>query len=80
MTAWKCYQKDHNHGSPEGYTLLGNVQYALGKFREAAESYTKALELDPGYQQALNNLAVIRSRMPSAAGVRITGVEPGKAR
>ncbi len=80
VTAWKCYQKDHNHGTPEGYTLLGNVQYALGKFREAAESYTKALELDSGYQQALNNLAVIRSRMPAAAAVQIKRVEAGKPR
>ncbi len=64
--AWRCYVKGHLHESPEAYTNLGNVQYALGKYREAAESYRKALALDPAYEQARRNLGIVLGRLPAA--------------
>lgn len=64
VSAWKCFRKDHDHGTAEGYTLLANVQYAQGKYAEAAENYKKALEKDPNYQQARHNLKVTLSRLP----------------
>jgi len=72
VSAWKCFKKDHEHGSAEGYTLLANVQYAQGKYREAAENYKKALALDPNYAQARQNLAVTQSHL---GNVRIVGVD-----
>ncbi|MDD2804597.1 MAG: O-antigen ligase family protein [Elusimicrobiales bacterium] len=84
VEAWKCYKKDHNHGSPEGYTLLANVQYALNKFPEAARNYRLALEKDPNYEQARRNLQVVYSRFPELAKaaekekaslVTVTGIE-----
>lgn len=70
--AWKCFKKDHDHGTAEGYTLLANVQYAQGKYREAADNYKRALEKDPNYAQARQNLAVAQSRLGS---VRVVGVD-----
>ncbi|HCC48019.1 MAG TPA: hypothetical protein DEQ38_07905 [Elusimicrobia bacterium] len=67
VTAWKCYKKDHNHGTAEAYTLLANVQYALGKFPEAARHYRLALGKDPAYEQARRNLQVVYSRFPHLA-------------
>jgi len=84
VEAWKCHKKDHNHGSPEGYTLLANVQYALNKFPEAARNYRLALEKDPNYEQAKRNLQVVYGRFPElaraaekekAALVTVTGIE-----
>jgi len=65
INAWKCYKKDHLHASPDAYTSLANVQYAMGKFREAAENYQLALEKDPNFEQARRNLAVVRARVPA---------------
>ncbi|MHB0994761.1 MAG: O-antigen ligase family protein [Elusimicrobiales bacterium] len=65
INAWKCYQKDHLHATPDAYTSLANVQYAMGKFREAAGNYMLALELDPNFEQARRNLDVVRSRVPA---------------
>lgn len=65
INAWKCHQKGHLHATPDAYTSLANVQYAMGKFREAAENYRLALELDPKFEQARRNLDVVRSRVPA---------------
>jgi O-antigen ligase/tetratricopeptide (TPR) repeat protein len=71
VSAWKCFKKNHDHGSAEGYTLLANVQYAQGKYREAAENYKLALKQDPNYAQARQNLQVAQSHLPD---VRVVGV------
>ncbi|HBA61709.1 MAG TPA: hypothetical protein DCZ92_13035 [Elusimicrobia bacterium] len=63
LEAWKCYVDGHLHDSPEAYTNLANVQYGLGKFKEAAENYRLALEKDPNFEQARRNLAVVRARL-----------------
>ena len=63
LNAWKCYVKGHNHGTAEAYTTLANVQYALGKYREAVANYMLALEKDPGYEQARRNLPIAQSRV-----------------
>ncbi len=68
INAWRCHRKDHLHETPEAYTNLGNVQYAMGKVKDAAESYRKALAVDPGYEQARRNLGIVGGRPPAAAG------------
>ncbi|MBI5744588.1 MAG: tetratricopeptide repeat protein [Elusimicrobia bacterium] len=65
INAWHCYRKGHLHETPEAYTNLGNVQYAMGKIREAADSYRMALEVDPNYEQARRNLGIVTGRMPA---------------
>lgn len=67
INAWRCHRKDHLHETPEAYTNLGNVQYAMGKAKDAAESYRKALAVDPGYEQARRNLAIVSGRAPAPA-------------
>ncbi|MCM2267444.1 MAG: tetratricopeptide repeat protein [Elusimicrobiales bacterium] len=68
INAWRCYRKDHLHiEKPDAYVNLGNVQYAMGKLREAADSYRKALEVDPNYEQARRNLAIVSGRAPAPA-------------
>jgi len=64
VNAWKCYTPGHNHGSPEAYTTLANVQYALGKYQEAVHNYRLALEMDPNFEQARRNLPIALSRVP----------------
>jgi len=64
LNAWKCHVKGHMHASADGYTSLANVQYAMGKYREAAENYRLALAADPAYEQAKRNLAIVQSRVP----------------
>lgn len=67
VDGWKCFKKGHDHGTAEGYTLLANVQYALNKFPEAARNYRLALEKDPNYAQARQNLSVVYARFPELA-------------
>ncbi|HNW44926.1 MAG TPA: tetratricopeptide repeat protein, partial [Elusimicrobiales bacterium] len=64
LYAWKCFTKGHLHDTPEAYFNLGNGQYGLRKFREAAESYKMALEKNPNYEQAKRNLAIALSQIP----------------
>jgi tetratricopeptide (TPR) repeat protein/O-antigen ligase len=67
INAWKCYVPGHRHETPEAYTNLANVQYAMAKYSEAYENYQKALKLDPNYAQALRNIAIVKGRVPAAA-------------
>ena len=48
---------DHYKGTPLVWTNLGNAQMQLGQKRDAESSFRKALELEPGFRDALNNLA-----------------------
>ena len=83
MSAWKCFRKDHDHGTADAYTLLANVQFAQGKYREAAANYRLALGKDPNYEQAKRNLEVVYARVPALAReaarpretVKIVGVD-----
>ncbi len=40
------------------YLLLGNALNYLKRYEESIASYQKALALDPGYQEAINNLGI----------------------
>lgn len=44
-------------GTPLVWTNLGNAQMQLGQTKDAESSFRKALELEPGFRDALNNLA-----------------------
>jgi tetratricopeptide (TPR) repeat protein len=48
---------DHYKGTPLVWTNLGNAQMQLGQKADAESSFRKALELEPGFRDALNNLA-----------------------
>ncbi len=75
VDAWKCFVPNHNHGTPEGYTLLANVQYALGEFDEAARNYYLALKLDPNYAQAKHNLAIVEARIKAGRAKSVSSSE-----
>ena len=62
LNAWKCFVPGHLHDTAEAYTNLGNVEYAMQKYNEAAEYYTLALQKDPDFEMAKRNLAIVRSR------------------
>jgi tetratricopeptide (TPR) repeat protein/O-antigen ligase len=73
LYAWKCFVPGHLHATPEAYTNLGNVEFALLKYVEAADNYRKALALNPDFEQAKRNLAIVLGRLPAvrpAAGKR----------
>lgn len=40
------------------YLLLGNAYYYLHEFEASIQSYQRALELDPGYEEAIRNLGI----------------------
>ncbi len=44
-------------GTPLVWTNLGNAQMQLGQKKDAESSFRKALELEPSFRDALNNLA-----------------------
>jgi len=48
---------EHYKGTPLVWTNLGNAQMQLGQKEDAESSFRKALELEPGFRDALNNLA-----------------------
>jgi hypothetical protein len=48
---------EHDKGTPLVWTNLGNAQVQLGQTTDAESSFRKALELEPGFRDALNNLA-----------------------
>ena len=73
INAWKCYIKGHKHDTVEAYTYLGNVEYAMGKQKEAFEAYGKALEINPEAQPAKNQYAALKQKF----GVNVW-VEPKK--
>ncbi|PKM97084.1 MAG: hypothetical protein CVU79_10090 [Elusimicrobia bacterium HGW-Elusimicrobia-3] len=83
VSAWKCFKKGHDHGTADAYTLLANVQFAQGKYREAAANYRLALGKDPNFEQAKRNLEVVYARVPALAReaaktketVKIVGVD-----
>jgi len=62
INAWKCHRPGHRHETPEGYTYLGNIEYALGKFKEAFEAYGKALALNPEAQPAKSQYAGLKQK------------------
>ncbi len=45
--------------SPSLMTNLGHAQYQQGKLREAAHNYARALDRDPRYHRAYNNLGLL---------------------
>ena len=65
LYAWKCFVPGHLHATPEAYTNLANAEYALGKYAEAADNYRKALALNPAFEQARRNLAIVQGRLPA---------------
>lgn len=42
----------------EAYLILGNCYNYLKRFDESVKAYTSALQLDPSYEEARNNLAI----------------------
>jgi tetratricopeptide (TPR) repeat protein len=48
---------DRYKGTPLVWTNLGNAQMQLGQNKDAESSFRKALELEPGFRDALNNIA-----------------------
>ncbi|HEV8434489.1 MAG TPA: tetratricopeptide repeat protein [Thermoanaerobaculia bacterium] len=48
---------DHYKRTPLVWTNLGNAQMQLGQTHDAETSFRKALELEPSFRDALNNLA-----------------------
>ena len=51
-----------------GYTLMGDALWALGRVEEAKAAFVRALELDPRWDEAMFNLAMIcREENPEKA-------------
>ena len=70
LYAWRCYVKGHLHDTADAYFNLGNGQYGLRKFREAAESYELALKKNPNHEQSRRNLAIAQIQIPPGPPAR----------
>ena len=62
ISAWKCFLPAHKHETPEDYTYLGNIQSAMGKYKEAYDSYGRALSMNPEFQPAKNKHAALKQQ------------------
>jgi len=85
INGWECYTELESytqaHKTPEGYTYLANVEYAMGKYKEAFAAYGKALDLNPEAQPAKSQYAALKAKFGLNVWVepRDTGrVEPKK--
>ena len=76
INAWKCSRPGHMHETPEGYTSLGNIEYAMGKHREAFEAYGKALALDPETQPAKSQYSALKQQF--GPSIRVEPKKTGK--
>lgn len=57
--------------SPEYHKTLGNALRMLGRLDEASVAYTRALELDPAYLPAYNNLGLTQFEQGAFAQAEI---------
>ncbi|MFA6433905.1 MAG: O-antigen ligase family protein [Elusimicrobiales bacterium] len=62
INAWKCDRPGHLHETPEAYTYLGNLESAMGKYKEAFEAYGHALALSPEAQPAKSQYAALKQK------------------
>ena len=60
--AWKGVHPGKKHETPEDYTYLANIQVAMGKYKEAFDSYGIALSLNPEFQPAKNQYAALKQK------------------
>lgn len=58
--AIQLYESIENHGSTDVYYNLGHLYHDNSDFANAALYYEKALKLDAGHQNSINNLSLIR--------------------
>lgn len=54
------YYLSQNRASVEAYVLLGEAQQAIAQNEQAAESFQKAIYLQPTHEEALTHLALLR--------------------
>jgi chemotaxis protein methyltransferase WspC len=70
-----------SHTSADGFSLLGIIELARGRSDAAAQSFRKALYLDPNHPEALSHMIVLceqRGELARAAALRrrLARVEP----
>jgi tetratricopeptide (TPR) repeat protein len=70
-TYWVAGNRDH---LPVVHTNLGLMQLRLGKPEEAARQFRRALDLNPRYQKAQDNLASLQRAQDAETARRMTGV------
>ena len=61
--AASCWEESIRNGCviPDVYNNLGVVRHGQGRLQEAKELFQKALEIDPGYREAKENLEALES-------------------
>lgn len=85
LTAVQAYRNELRNSGPraEVFFNLGNTLYSLGRKLEAVHRFTQAIEVDPEYVEAWNNLgnalADSRPERAIAAYRRALALEPGYA-
>jgi len=53
----------HRHESAEAYTNLANAYFMLERYPDSEKAYLRALALDPNFNQAKTNLAVLQQKV-----------------
>ena len=62
---------NQNQMSAEGYVLLGQVQQAMGQNEQAAQSFHKAIYLQPTHKEALTHLALLKEHQGDVASASL---------
>jgi len=60
-----------NRGSIEAYVLLGQMQQAMAQNEQAAQSFQKAIYLQPTHEEALTHLALLREHQGNIASANL---------
>jgi chemotaxis protein methyltransferase WspC len=62
---------NQNQMSVEAYVLLGQVQQAMGHHQQAAQSFHKAIYLQPAHKEALTHLALLKEHQGDVASASL---------
>lgn len=66
----------HRHESAEAYTNLANTYFMMERYPDSEKAYQRALALDPNFDQAKKNLAVLYQKVKALGAAKPALLRP----